>query len=136
MKFRKLRSLVTAISLLFSASALAQDSLYAIDVTRVIDGDTVVADVHAGFGIVLVDRKVRILGVDTPELRSRIPKQKMAAYRAKDFTTEFVERPHLYLQSGGKVDSFGRILGDVRDAKGVSLSQSLLDGGYGVPYAK
>ena len=44
---------------------------YRATVLKVIDGDTVDVDIDLGFGIVLKDERVRIMGIDTPESRTR-----------------------------------------------------------------
>ena len=44
---------------------------YNVKVLKVIDGDTVDVDIDLGFGIILTDERVRILGIDTPESRTR-----------------------------------------------------------------
>ena len=43
---------------------------YRCDVLKVIDGDTVDVDIDLGFGVVLKDERVRIIGIDTPESRT------------------------------------------------------------------
>ena len=44
---------------------------YRAKVVKVVDGDTVDVDIDLGFGIVLSDERVRIMGIDTPESRTR-----------------------------------------------------------------
>ena len=44
---------------------------YRCKVNKVIDGDTVDVDIDLGFGIILTDERVRIMGIDTPESRTR-----------------------------------------------------------------
>ena len=43
---------------------------YKCAINRVIDGDTVDVDIELGFGVILADERVRIMGIDTPESRS------------------------------------------------------------------
>ena len=38
---------------------------------KIVDGDTVDVDIDLGFGIILADERVRIMGIDTPESRTR-----------------------------------------------------------------
>ena len=40
-------------------------------INRVVDGDTVDVDIDLGFGVWLHDERVRIMGIDTPESRTR-----------------------------------------------------------------
>ncbi len=43
--------------------------IYDAIITSVYDGDTVTADFNLGFGILIKKQKLRLLGIDTPELR-------------------------------------------------------------------
>jgi micrococcal nuclease len=43
---------------------------YKCKVLKVVDGDTVDVDIELGFGIVLTDERVRVMGIDTPESRT------------------------------------------------------------------
>ena len=43
---------------------------YRAKINRVVDGDTVDVDIELGFGVVLADERVRIMGIDTPESRT------------------------------------------------------------------
>jgi len=42
---------------------------YKAHITKVYDGDTVTADIHLGFNMVMRKQKLRLLGIDTPEIR-------------------------------------------------------------------
>lgn len=42
---------------------------YAALIRRVIDGDTIVADIDLGFRVVLHEQYVRLYGINTPEMR-------------------------------------------------------------------
>ena len=43
---------------------------YRCKVLKVVDGDTADVDIDLGFGIVLSDERVRLMGIDTPESRT------------------------------------------------------------------
>ena len=43
--------------------------IYIATVVSVYDGDSITVDVDCGFGIILRKQKLRLLGIDTPELR-------------------------------------------------------------------
>ena len=43
---------------------------YRCKVIKVVDGDTVDVDIDLGFGVVLTDERVRVMGIDTPESRT------------------------------------------------------------------
>ncbi len=42
---------------------------YRAEVRSVYDGDTIRADINLGFGVVLENQKLRLLGINTPEIR-------------------------------------------------------------------
>lgn len=120
--------------------------LYPAKALYVVDGDTL--DLcFAVWDDTLLTRRLRLLGVDTPEMHPRkgTPEEKEAekkrAAEAKLFTAGFVESaPVLYLEYSGKTDSFGRILGDVisENAAGVKrrLTEVLLQAGHAVIWEK
>ena len=43
--------------------------LYKATVTEVYDGDTITVDIDLGLNVWLKDQTLRLLGIDTPELR-------------------------------------------------------------------
>ena len=44
---------------------------YRCKVLRVVDGDTVDVDIDLGFGVWMKKERVRMMGIDTPESRTR-----------------------------------------------------------------
>ena len=44
---------------------------YNVSVIKVVDGDTIDVDIDLGFGMTYKKQRVRILGIDTPESRTR-----------------------------------------------------------------
>ena len=44
---------------------------YNVTVTKVVDGDTVDVDIDLGFGMTYKKQRVRLMGIDTPESRTR-----------------------------------------------------------------
>lgn len=97
---------------------------------RVVDGDTFDAKISLAPGHVWYKR-IRILGVDTPELEGAT---KPAALAAKAFAETWLRRGEVTI-AACKEDSFGRLLGDVtRD--GESLAQQLITAGHGKPYSR
>ena len=44
---------------------------YKAKVLRVVDGDTVDVDIDLGFGVWMHKERVRMMGIDTPESRTR-----------------------------------------------------------------
>lgn len=86
--------------------------LYKISIDRVIDGDTIVCDIHLGFSFVLHDQRVRLLGVNTPELRGGTDETKRRAREATDYVRSLVESKQCMIETDEdrEYDNFGRIL--------------------------
>ena len=57
---------------------------YRVNIVKVVDGDTVDIDIDLGFGVWIKDERVRIMGIDTPESRTRDKEEKVFGLAAKD----------------------------------------------------
>ena len=44
---------------------------YKADVIKIIDGDTIDVNIHLGFDVILYKQRIRLMGIDTPESRTR-----------------------------------------------------------------
>ena len=96
-----------------------QHNEYDVKVIKVVDGDTVDVDIDLGFGVTLTDERVRIMGIDTPESRTRDKVEDLFGEAAKARLKEIMKH-------GGKLittedrkgedmkGKFGRILGDFK----------------------
>ena len=117
---------------------------YRTKLLRVVDGDTVDVDIELGFGIVLSDERVRIMGIDTPESRTSDKVEKVFGLAAKKRLKELLgKQPILKTQIAKDGEDmkgkFGRVLGDfnVYDAKTDSwrpVTQILIEEGHCVDY--
>ena len=58
---------------------------YPATIDRVVDGDTIDVDIDLGFSIILKKQRVRLLGINAPESRTRdlVEKEKGLAAKAK-----------------------------------------------------
>lgn len=99
-----------------------------VDIVRVIDGDTIEADVDLGFGI-SYRSKYRLLGVNTPERR----KATMVEFHAAtNFTRQWCNdhEGHIEIETMKK-DSFGRWLALIScQETGEYLNQMLINEGH------
>ena len=87
---------------------------YYITVTRVIDGDSIVADIDLGFNLKL-NRHIRLMGIDAPEIRTKDLEEKAKGARCKARLVElldFVDNKAELISHG--LDKYGRVLGVVR----------------------
>ena len=61
---------------------------YKCKILRVVDGDTVDIDIDLGFGVWLHKERVRMMGIDTPESRTRDETEKAFGLASKLFLLE------------------------------------------------
>ena len=116
-----------------------QQNEYDVRVVKIVDGDTVDVDIDLGFGVTLRDERVRIMGIDTPESRTRDKVEDLFGEAAK-------ERLKVLMKDGGKLittedrkgedmkGKFGRILGDFRIGDGRKVTDILIEEGHAVAY--
>ena len=111
---------------------------YRAKVVRVIDGDTVDVDIDLGFGIWQKNERVRIMGIDTPESRTRNKIEKKFGLAAKAKLKSLLGKTTVLKTSINKkgVDmkgKFGRVLGDFL-VDGKKVTEIMCKTGHAVPY--
>lgn len=112
---------------------------YRVKVLKVVDGDTVDVDIDLGFGVWLRNERVRIMGIDTPESRTKDPVEKLfglaSKHRLEELLGEYsVLRTQVAKDGTDMKGKFGRILGDFVDDGGRFISKVLSEEGHCVPY--
>ena len=117
---------------------------YRTKLIKVVDGDTVDVDIDLGFGVWLRDERVRIMGIDTPESRTRDKVEKVFGKAASKRLKELLgPKPVLKTQVARDGEDmkgkFGRILGDfdVYDAVNDAwrpVTEVMSEEGHCVPY--
>lgn len=114
-----------------AARAAAPEALKGT-VTVVYDGDTLKVSL-AGQG----DERVRLIGVDAPELDDARERVRLMAFLAKRFAFSRLYRAKVELLSGPeKRDAYGRLLAFVRTADGEMFNETLVREGYAHAYLK
>jgi len=104
-------------------------------VLRVVDGDTIDADIDLGFDISLTKR-VRLSGVDTPESRTTDLKEKTLGLEVKEWLKKKLDGKKNILIKTELPDStekYGRILGRLY-VDDVCLNDRMIDEGYAWTY--
>ena len=114
---------------------------YRCKVIKVIDGDTVDVDIDLGFDIIIKGERVRIMGIDTPESRTRDKVEKEFGLASKARLKELIggrSGPILKTQINRKGEDmrgkFGRILGDFVTDDGRLVTDILVEEGHAVAY--
>jgi micrococcal nuclease len=108
---------------------------YRAHVTKVYDGDTVTADIDLGFGVILKKQKIRLSGIDTPEVRGESREE---GIKVRDAVRKMILDKDITLKTiKDKSGKYGRWLGEIYlDDRTASLNQILLSEGMAVEYMK
>ena len=111
---------------------------YEVKVLKIVDGDTVDVDIDLGFGIVLTDERVRIMGIDTPESRTRNKVEKVFGLAAKTRLKELLDKRAILItfddRNGEDMKGkFGRVLGDFKCGD-KTVTEIMIEEGHAVPY--
>ena len=112
---------------------------YRARINRVVDGDTVDVDIELGFGVVLTDERVRIMGIDTPESRTSDKVEKLFGKAAKAKLQELLGEVSILKTQIAKdgedmKGKFGRVLGDFLTEDGRMVTEVMQEAGHCVPY--
>jgi len=112
---------------------------YKCTIVRVIDGDTVDVDIDLGFGIIMADERVRIMGIDTPESRTSDKVEKLFGKAAKARLQELlgetsILRTQINKNGDDMKGKFGRVLGDFVAKDGRMVTEVMTEEGHCVPY--
>ena len=106
-------------------------------ITKVVDGDTIDADIDLGFDISLTKR-IRFAGIDTPESRTTNLKEKAMGLESKEWLKKALEGAKDIIIKTEKPDStekYGRIIGHLFiNGQETSLNTQMIDEGYALAY--
>lgn len=111
---------------------------YKATILKIVDGDTVDVDIDLGFGVWLKDERVRIMGIDTPESRTRDKVEKVFGLAAKERLKELLGK-EVTLKTFAAKDGqdmkgkFGRILGDFYVGDKL-VTEIMIEEGHAVRY--
>ena len=106
-------------------------------ITKVVDGDTIDADIDLGFDISL-SKRIRLAAVDTPESRTADANEKKYGLESKEWLKHKVENAKNILIKTELPDStekYGRIIGHlfINDQE-TSLNNQMITEGYAWTY--
>tara|TARA_B100000927_G_scaffold281860_1_gene267824 strand:- start:448 stop:813 length:366 start_codon:yes stop_codon:yes gene_type:complete len=113
---------------------------YKAKLMRVVDGDTVDAEIDLGFGVFMKQR-IRLYGINTPESRTRDLEEKERGLAAKARLTEILGKEFIINTILNKRGKFGRILGTLHTiadeengVESININQKLVEEGHAVEY--
>jgi micrococcal nuclease len=108
---------------------------YKCKLDRVVDGDTIDAFIDLGFKVILKER-IRLMGIDCPESRTRNKKEKSWGLAAKARLEELLEEHENKFTLASKLQKkgkFGRVLGTII-INGKDANQLLIEEKLAIPY--
>lgn len=113
---------------------IKDEYLYAAKITNVVDGDTIDAIVDLGFKTSM-DMRLRLYGVNTPEIHSTDEAERERAKAAKQFVSDALLNKDVLIKTH-KVDKYGRYLAEVflDEARTQTVNKALIAEGHAVEY--
>jgi len=115
--------------------------IYRAKLDRVVDGDTIDAMIDVGFDI-WVKKRIRYMGIDTWESRTRDLDEKKLGLQAKERNKELLEvvsnKPGYFRLKSYGVGKYGRVLGElfIMDESGntICINNQLINEGHAYVY--
>ena len=96
-----------------------------LEIAKVVDGDTVDAILDLGFGI-RIKQRLRLIGIDTPEIASKDAVEKERARAAREFTKAWCGRQATIRARTTKEEKYGRYLAELVGDDGALLTAELV----------
>jgi micrococcal nuclease len=110
---------------------------YFCKVTRVVDGDTIDVNIDLGFQI-WHKARVRMLGIDTPESRTRNLEEKAMGLASKARLKELLKGQNVKISCSKEKGKFGRVLATVitvaKDGTEMDCNTQLIEEGHARTY--
>jgi len=109
---------------------------YKATVKRIIDGDSLILDIDLGFYMFMNETKIRLYGLDTPEMTSEDPLLRLQAIMATRYLFD-------NLKVGDKVtiktvldkrEKYGRLLATIITKEGLNINEGLIQNKLAVSY--
>lgn len=104
-----------------------------VSIASVYDGDTFKINLNCSLAVYCEKVPVRVLGVDTPEIKGKTEREKELAQQAKAFTKKFLEKGPISLSNCSR-DKYFRLLCDVTNGEGKNLAKELIKANLGYSY--
>ena len=106
--------------------------LYKARCSRVVDGDTIIAEVDLGFSVYTKVR-VRLEGIDAPEVRTRDLVEKQKGLTSKKYLEDVFSINKEFTLESKKLDKYGRCLGTIFIGD-VNINEEMIEEGLAEVY--
>jgi len=104
-----------------------------VSIASVYDGDTFKINLNCSLAVYCEKVPVRVLGVDTAEIKGQTEREKEMAQKAKTFTKDFLAQEPITLSNCTR-DKYFRLLCDVTNGQGKNLAKELIKAKLGYEY--
>jgi len=104
---------------------------YKVEILRIVDGDTVDVRIDLGFNVWHKCR-LRLMGINAPESRTRDLEEKSRGLAAKQWLIDRLEFKDVEMQSHG-TGKYGRVLAELF-VEGVNINQLMVKEGHATEY--
>ncbi len=112
---------------------ISNDFCYRAKVIACYDADTITCDIDVGFGIILHKRKIRLLGINAPEMRGT---EREEGLKSRDYLRGIILGRDIRLYTvkpkRSNIDmhgKYGRLLATVF-LNGINMNKKLVDSGF------
>jgi micrococcal nuclease len=103
------------------------------EIIKIVDGDTVDLVLDLGFST-FVQQRLRLKGIDTPELSSTNESERIIANEAKGYVSVWLINQKKLTVKTFKDDKYGRIIAEIYGDDSLCLNKILIDNGYAWEY--
>lgn len=103
------------------------------EIVKIVDGDTVDLVLDLGFST-FVQQRLRLKGIDTPEMNSSNENERLIANEAKGYVSLWLINQKKLTVKTFKDDKYGRIIAEIYGDDSFCLNKILIDNGYAWEY--
>jgi micrococcal nuclease len=108
---------------------------YRAEVTSVYDGDTITVTIDLGFDHIMRNMKLRLYGIDTPEIRGGNAKTRKAARDARDYLRALILGKEIVVRTiKDKKGKYGRYLAIIHQEDGACVNLLMAEAGHAEQY--
>ena len=108
--------------------------IYRAKIIKVYDGDTVTAEIDLGFNVKVIE-KIRLLGINAPEIRGG---ERVAGLASRDFLRSKILDKEVIIETfRDRKGKYGRYLGTIyltEEENSVNINELLMESGHAKEY--
>ena len=105
---------------------------YKATLNRIIDGDTIDVNIDLGFDV-KIKQRVRLYGINTPEVRTKDLKEKERGIEATEYLKKILPKEFIIQTILNKRGKYGRVLG-ILWVKEENINERMVNEGYATKY--